>query len=1394
MCRRFHILLTSLLLASLLYGQKNVVPIQPGSFYLKIRQETIAGDPKSARDFFSFALLEKGKFFQAKEPVRKPQASQRLTSSVLDGLYKISVDNDTNLDSLIFALSQFPNVQYAEPVYQERLFYTPNDPQFSSGNQGYLEVIRAISGWDISKSSNEIVVGIADSGLDFDHEDIRNKLYLNQLDPPNGLDDDDNGYIDDYRGYDFADNDSIAQCELSYHGNRVGGIAGAETDNETGIAGVGFDVLLCPLKIFRSADNMSNNAYESVLYAADNGMDILNLSWGSENSYSQAAQDIINYAVLEKDVVVIAAAGNTPSDLKFYPASYENVLSVSATDLEDVKASFATFNYAVDLVAPGADILSTFKDNAYATDNGTSYSAPMVSGAAALLKSRFPDLSAVQVMELLRVSTDPIYGLANNINYLEKLGSGRLNIQRALSGESLKSVRVSDFSYGNSYGSHAFYGDTIWLALRVNNWLSPLENGTLRFSASPDFVTFQTSELPLGQLNTDDSIIINQNFLVLSENTPPDTAIPIRVGIEDEEYGDFQYLEITTDPNHIDFGNQEFALTIAGNGNLGYEKEDLKGGIGITWDTKKILTRAGFLTGTSAEKISDNLPYYSNSSSRQQDFTAGQYIRYIPSDIAGITIHSTFQDDSASTPLGLVIDQKAFAFDDRNFIILEYRLVNNSPDTLKALKAGLFLDWDLNIAYQNRSYFDPVRSTLIAHDKEETVFSGTQVFQDDTPIYQALDLQAISGNIADLSEELELTDSVKHSLASTWEFDSAGFEGAGNDIANLLSCDSITILPGKSKKATFFLAAAGTLNDLHKTLADADSAYRLIQTVPPLAEVYTSCEGASLEIDPQSGDQFRFFSDPLGTDLIAEGDSLKTGAITSDTVFYLQSIDGSYEGEIKRLEIRQVPKVADFTMSTDTLYLDHTTLNVVAFVDHSFRPIAWNWDFGNGTRSTIQDPKVIFSQPGHYEITLSVKNELGCAGINLEKLIVAARPDSPEIADKAVCTGQAFDLYTPTEDSLALYLLTDPVHPLVISDVIHFNGFHQDTCFLVSRLEGAFESLQVTFCVKIDEVYSDFSFQADTLSSKSMVRFTDTGSNSVTRRWYVDGVFAGNEKSINLTVESNSYAIALAKESDLGCYDSLSRMITFVTSPLPSIDPPKPCPGQPAVITPGNGRSFGFYADQDLDSLIKKGSTLQIDSVIRPVTVFVVGLDSILPSDPVEVLIEPDVFDPGIHVDPDTLILSMANTATFFTSQSDILSYEWSVNGGNFESVPAPVFFFDTAGIYEVALSALSSSLCSGSDTLQYHVLDYPPGPVPLSNTYDEPPSIYPNPSDGGFLLQNLPKTCNITVTNMAGTEIYSRSCATNTLVIDLSAYPDGIYLLTISSKENISQKKLYKN
>jgi subtilisin family serine protease len=345
-----------------------------------------------------------------------------------------------------------PDVEYAEPNYIRRASLTPHDPYFphlwglhNTGQTGGTEDadIDAPEAWDIQRHCTGIVIAVLDTGADLVHEDLKENIWKNPgEDWPNGSpgndgeDNDGNGKIDDYWGWDFVNNDNDPDDDNSigdyYHGTHVTGIIAARGNNGVGITGVCWSASVMILKIL-DEDGIGDVAEElaAIEYAIDKGAKIINLSLGGED-FSQSEYEAIETA-RNAGVLVIAAAGNESMDndeTPVYPASYdlENIISVTATDQDDGLPAWANYGLvSVDVAAPGVAIYSTRAVNSYQHLSGSSMAVPHVAGLAALIWANYGGLTSAQVRAGILNGVDPASSLEG-----KTLTGGRINAYKSL--------------------------------------------------------------------------------------------------------------------------------------------------------------------------------------------------------------------------------------------------------------------------------------------------------------------------------------------------------------------------------------------------------------------------------------------------------------------------------------------------------------------------------------------------------------------------------------------------------------------------------------------------------------------------------------------------------------------------------------------------------------------------------------------------------------------------------------------------------------------------------------------------------------------------------------------------------------------------------------------------
>lgn len=374
-------------------------------------------------------------------------AAQRLVTR-----WKLPAGKD--VAALAGDLAKLPGVKYAEPNYiWTTAAITPNDPRFGDlwglnnigQSSGTADAdIDAPQAWDITTGSSAVVVGIIDTGVDYNHPDLAANIWTNPGEIANGIDDDNNGYIDDLHGIN-AITGSGNPLDDNNHGTHVAGTIGAVGNNGVGVAGVNHHVSIIAAK-FLSADGSGTTAdaiecfnyLNSLKTRTENPVNVVvsNNSWGG-GGFSLALFDAMKGPAGMAPILHAVAAGNsnTNNDASpSYPSSYDlpNIISVAASDRTDKLASFSSFGAtSVDLAAPGVSILSTTPSNTYSTFNGTSMATPHVAGAAALIASAYPNMSASELKQALLDGTDPIGAIGTN-SARPTLTEGRLNVYQSL--------------------------------------------------------------------------------------------------------------------------------------------------------------------------------------------------------------------------------------------------------------------------------------------------------------------------------------------------------------------------------------------------------------------------------------------------------------------------------------------------------------------------------------------------------------------------------------------------------------------------------------------------------------------------------------------------------------------------------------------------------------------------------------------------------------------------------------------------------------------------------------------------------------------------------------------------------------------------------------------------
>ncbi|MBX3043757.1 MAG: S8 family serine peptidase [Candidatus Kapabacteria bacterium] len=475
----------------------------------------------------------------------------------LERYYKVMIDQSIPIEKIIAGLKRDPNVELVEYSYVYEPYDVPNDALYNTLQ--HLPQIKAEEAWQIHKGENgpEVIIGIHDTGCQWDHPDLFANLHINydewtnQNEPlfvqqgsrlvinplaVNGEDSDGNGYIDDVIGYNFYPYDTTPRNDpygstSNTHGTHVAGIAAGVTNNDVGIAAISYNVKFIATR--HSALSGAQYLYavdQGLWYMAAAGVDVVNMSWGG-GGFSFMMAELFHY-LDDIGVTLISSAGNSNRDEILYPNSYPKVMSIASVASSDARAYYSTYGIQVDVSSPGGDayvdggINSTYPLNTYRKLQGTSMAGPLVAGLAGLIKSYKPNWTPLQIRKQIAGTADDIYPV--NPSLTGKLGAGRINAYRSLTETNVTvstepRLALLDVDYYNQDGSQSINpGDIVYIDALMRNFNMFHDAGALVFKpvSSNPLIT------PYGQnivhyVKADDMTTVEGIALKVSDNAKP---------------------------------------------------------------------------------------------------------------------------------------------------------------------------------------------------------------------------------------------------------------------------------------------------------------------------------------------------------------------------------------------------------------------------------------------------------------------------------------------------------------------------------------------------------------------------------------------------------------------------------------------------------------------------------------------------------------------------------------------------------------------------------------------------------------------------------------------------------------------------------------------------------
>ncbi|HTN19818.1 MAG TPA: S8 family serine peptidase [Pelobium sp.] len=774
--------------------------------------------------------------YQFRTSSKETLSNQRaIDKSGLNRTYEVKYNSSLTVEKVIDEVLKDPSVDYAEPSFIYHSFASVDDPDFIAGSQSYLEQVKAPEAWDVQPNANGVVIAIVDSGSDLQHVDLSANIYHNVSDPINGVDDDGDGYLDNFAGWDFVgasatkiieDNKPDIPADSLDHGVHVSGLASAVADNGIGIASIAKTAKLMIIKA--GADDNSTaiyKGYEGIIYAVDHGAKIINCSWGGPGGGAYG-QDVINYAV-SKGCLVVTAAGNSKTDEPVYPAAYAGAFAVANVSSNDIKSSSSSYGYHVAISAPGTGIYSTINANNYGYKSGTSMAAPIVSSAAALVAAKNPSLTGVQIGEMLRLTADDIYtNKPENDPYSNQLGSGRLNVFRAVSEGSSPSIRYQKINIEDSSNGSLSAGDTVSYYFDLKNILLATNNLEVTLSTENPNVKIITNTINVGAFNALETKSVGAFKVAVNANTPENTSILFQLTYSNS-LANYTAKEFFISTVNLDYQNitvNQLYTTITSNGRIGYSAANAHNGLGVLYKDFSLLYEGALMIGISPTQVSNNAR--STNGETDDDFRKTKGVARIRNSAFAYEGVSVFNDSNSVSPIGLLVNHKQTAYKsapDDKYVIIEYEVTNISKAPLNNVYIGLFTDWDVDESSKNLLRYDEEKylSYVYASTPLSPYAGIKQLTTNVSPLFYPLSYQLGT----DLLYDSNFSTAEKYTTLSSGTKATELGSGDGLDVMCVIGNGPYAIAPNKTVKIAFALIVGDNLEDIQNSALAASAKY-----------------------------------------------------------------------------------------------------------------------------------------------------------------------------------------------------------------------------------------------------------------------------------------------------------------------------------------------------------------------------------------------------------------------------------------------------------------------------------------------------------------------------------------------------------------------------------------
>jgi subtilisin family serine protease/chitodextrinase len=926
---------------------------------------------------------------QAPSPKEQSRSGQPLVD--LSRIYSLRLKAGVSPKEAVKLLKTDKNIEYAEILRVPKPLFVPNDPGAatpspvaSDFNQYYLHKIKAYEAWDVQQGNPSTIIGVIDYGFRISHEDLIGNLHPEY--------------------YDAGNNDftmELPHC-FRYHGTAVAGVAAATPNNGVGIAGVGYNSRFLPVKVISDALNIFRFDV-SVVYLADRNVKVINMSFGYEGEPDEYWEDIVNYAVINKDVVMVAAAGNNGNTGRFWPASYKNVISVTGSTDSDTRWGGSNFNYEVDVTAPSEFIHTTYyqlppcfggvfnTDQSYIPGvtwnfSGTSFASPQVAGAVALLRTQFPELNALQAMARLIATSDNIDALNPSVAGL--IGKGRLNVFRAVSETDVKAIRLENYLFRSN--AQPFAGNNAELIVDFKNLLTPTSNLQVSLQSLSPLVNVVSANATLGAMNTNETKN-NENtpfVLSISPSAAYNTEIVLRFDFQDGTFNSYEYLKIIINPDYLHLDINQLTIHIGKTGKVAEYFYPYRKAIGYNdaAEYKTIAYAGGLILATHPDSVSNSVSDYAGGFVSDFD-TVGVNNFTLQKTATYQEINAHFRDTISKRPK-LKIQKKAYAFDEapnQKFAIIEYDITNDSNRVINHLYASLFTDFDLLTYTQNRAAWNASLNLGYAFHSSENLYAGIKLLTQQSPNYYAFNSNGSSGsiNLYDGFSKAEKFASTSNGILRA----SAGTSGLGTDISLAVGGTISNLAPQETRKIAFAYIVGNSLAELENNAQLAQDKFVELNTseIPAIASNFSVCYDGSVLLAPGNGNTFDFYDTFPLTTPIATGSSLQINNLTANKTIYIVGRDKLYPSPAKVVNVQVAPLHQAVILATP-MWGGEWLLQ-----DNSQNWAASQWDFGDGNTATGRSVRHKFANLGNYEVTLISTNLQGCKDTTTQRISVITR-------------------------------------------------------------------------------------------------------------------------------------------------------------------------------------------------------------------------------------------------------------------------------------------------------------------------------------------------------------------------------------------------------------------